>query len=111
MTLGVSRPRNWGVDQQRIALNIALRRAGVAYQVKRSALWFTTATPGEINKPALPFIESYADLTHVRRGCWEARHPFSGRLLATGISVRDVVGKTTEVLFLGRAPIEDRHEA
>lgn len=97
MTLGTARARNWGKDAQLIALGMALKAARVAYQVrpvksviggKRLALWLTPSHNGV----TLPFsFGSCADLVNIRRGRWEARHPFDGRVIATGVSVRDVV--------------------
>jgi len=42
----------------------------------------------------LPFNASVADLVHTMRGRWEARHPFDGRVIARGVSERDVVRAT-----------------
>lgn len=98
MTLGTSRPRSWGKEAQQIALDMALKRARVAYQTRpvervlgesrRYVLWLAPSHNGI----TLPFsFGSCADLVNVRRGRWEARHPFDGRVLATGVSMRDVV--------------------
>lgn len=98
MALGSSRPRSWGKEAQQIALDMALKQARVAYQarpakrvhggLRRFVLWLAPSHNGI----TLPFsFGSCADLVNVRRGRWEARHPFDGRVLATGVSKRDVV--------------------
>jgi len=117
MALGTSRPRNWGKESQAAALSIltkyerkplaAMRRfssrLNVAYSVhpakrapsdslKKSSLWLTPSKDGL----TLPFSDSCADLVNTRRGHWKARHPFSGRVLATGISLRDVIRATIQ---------------
>lgn len=105
MTLGMSRPRNWGKDSQQAALEIALLRRHVAFRTsklrpradgtRRLALWLAPSRDGL----TLPFAETCAELENVRRGLWEARHPFDGRLLAKGISERDVIRATIEAVW------------
>lgn len=104
MALGSSRPRNWGVDAQQAALSVALARLGLSCYVqpvkhagaeKRLSLWVAPA-----RRPrSMPFTESCCVLVNVRRGRWEAQHNFDGRVLATGISERDVVRAVIEALF------------
>jgi len=77
------------------ALAITLKRAQVAYQIKDGKLWITPSN-GVIQ--SLPFTGSCADLVHVERGRWEAHHPWDGRLLASGVSQRDVVAKTIRAI-------------
>ena len=99
MTLGTSRPRNWGKESQQIALDMLIKRRRVAYRTQSAGdhltLWLTPSHGGI----TLPYTESVADLVNVRRGRWEARHPFDGRLLATGISLRDVVRATIQEVW------------
>lgn len=105
MALGMSRARNWGVDQQRIALSLAVARKGVAYRVtpcrtahgelRRCVLWLTPSKGGI----TLPFVESTAVLCNIRHGRWEARAEFDGRVLAKGISERDVIRATIEAVW------------
>lgn len=103
MALGTRHVRNWGREAQQIALDLLLRREGVAYRLQplkrfarqRFALFLAPSRGGI----TLPFTESVADLVHVRRGRWEAWHPMDGRVLASGISVRDVVRATIKVVW------------
>lgn len=104
MALGTNKTRNWGKDAQLAALNLALCSRKVAYRtlpVKshdgliRKALWLTPSAKGV----TLPFIESVADLVNIDRGRWEAHHPFDGRLLAIGVSERDVIRATIEKVW------------
>jgi hypothetical protein len=94
MALGTNRTRNWGRDAQEIALSIAMRKYRVGYEI-RHGLLFLAGSNGRIT---LPFNQSCASLVHVRRGRWEAHHPFDGRLLASGISERDVVRATIQAV-------------
>lgn len=103
MALGTNRTRNWGKEAQECALALLLKRARVAYKVASAG---TGARLREVlflapshNGVTLPFIDAPAELFHVRRGRWEARHPFDGRVLATGISLRDVVRATIQVVW------------
>ncbi len=103
MGIGVKRTRNWGKDAQEVSLALILESRNVAYktafagtgQRRREVLFLT----GSKNGVALPFLDGVADLIHVRRGRWEARHPFDGRLLATGISHRDVIRATIQAIW------------
>lgn len=101
MALGTNRTRNWGKDAQQVALFLVLDRNHVAYRVtpvklpvghqekgKRLALWLTPSRNGV----TLPYYQgTCAELVNVRRGRWHARHPFDGRVIAEGVSLRDVV--------------------
>lgn len=89
-----------------MALACLLAREHVAYQVrpittpegskKRLSLWLTASRNGV----TLPFCHgSCADLVNTRRGRWEAKHPFDGRTLATGCSLRDVVRTTIQAVW------------
>ena len=105
MALGNGRPRNWGKDFQQIALTSILKKRNVAYQTrpvrtsrkeKMLDLWLTPSRNGL----TLPFyLGSCATLTNTRRGRWEATHPVDGRILATGISLRDVVRATIQEVW------------
>lgn len=101
MALGTNRTRNWGKDTQMAALSLLLHSRKVAYKTQEvesrdglphKSLWLAPSAKGV----TLPFIESAADLVNTVRGRWEARHPFDGRLLASGISERDVIRATIE---------------
>lgn len=102
MSLGNSRPRNWGREAQLAGLAIAMKRGRVAYQIRqegrgacrRPVLYLAPSHAGI----TLPFTDSVADLVHVARGKWEALHRFDGRVLARGVSVADVVRATIESL-------------
>lgn len=98
MTLGLSRPRNYGREVQQSRLAIAMARGKVAYQVRSRRRVKTLHLAGTDGQHTLPF-ESIAVLTNTRRGHWEARHIFDDRLLATGISEIGVVAKTIESVW------------
>ena len=89
MSLGMPGARNWGKDAQQVALSIALEANRVAYLISGDKLMLA----GSANGTTLPF-ETVATLANTRRGRWESRHPFDDRLLATGVSQRDVVRAT-----------------
>lgn len=99
MTLGTSRPRNWGREAQECALSLMLSRRRVAYQVKPRGrlleLWLTPSHGGV----TLPFMETVASLVNVRRGLWRAEHPVDGRVLASGISKRDVIRAAIQIIW------------
>lgn len=104
MTLGTSRPRNWGKDSQMVALALVLKCKRVAFDLRttraldgrrRQALWLTPSHNGV----TLPFVQSFADIVHVKRGVWTATHPWDGRVLARGVSERDVVRATIEAIW------------
>ena len=95
MSLGTNRTRNWGKEDQSVALAMALRRRSAAFQVRSAFLYFATSRDGV----TLPFNQSCACLQNVKRGRWEAYHLWDGRLLATGISERDVIRSTLENLW------------
>jgi len=105
MTLGTNHPRNHGREAQQITLNMLLRNRKVAYKVEpagycsgkaRKTLWLT---PCNWKGVILPFTNSVADLINIERGKWEARHPFDGRVLASGISETDVVRAAIEKIW------------
>ncbi len=89
MSLGMPRTRNWGKDAQQVALAIALEKNRVAYKIRGDKLMLAASANGI----TLPF-DAVATLINTRRGRWEARHLFSDRLLATGVSQRDVIRAT-----------------
>lgn len=106
MALGTSRTRNWGKETQEAALACLLERVHVAYQVrpvkqpagtaKTLSLWLTPSRDGL----TLPYCQgTCANLVNTRRGHWEAHHPFDGRVLAKGISLRDVVRATIQAVW------------
>lgn len=95
MALGTSRPRNWGKESQQIALEILMKRRNVAFKVVKGVLFLTPSKNGI----SLPFIESVASMVNTRRGRWESRHPFDDRVLATGVSERDVIRKTIQAVW------------
>ena len=104
MTLGTSRPRNWGKEAQLAKLAMIMRSRNVTYSTKplrpsptmqrRIQLLLAPAKDGLV----LDF-NSVAELTNVRRGHWEARAITNDSLIASGISERDVIAKTIEVLW------------
>lgn len=99
MALGTNRTRNWGREAQEIALALLLKHRRVAYQVKpRGTLLELWLTPSH-NGLTLPFTETVASLVNVRRGLWHAESPFDGRVLAKGISQRDVVRATIQTVW------------
>lgn len=98
MTLGLSRPRNYGREAQQSRLAIAMQRGRVAYQVRCRRGVKTLSLAGSDGTYTLPF-EGVAELANTRRGHWEARHVFDGRLLASGISETDVIARTIEVAW------------
>lgn len=105
MTLGTPRPRNWGKEAQQIALDMLLKQRKVTYALRdvkspgggltHKSLWLAASA----NAITLPFTESCAELVNTRRGRWEARHPFDGRVLARGVSERDVVRSVIEAIW------------
>jgi hypothetical protein len=102
MSLGSSRPRNWGREAQASALALTILRGRVAYQIRqegrgacrRPVLYLAPSHDGV----TLPFTDSVADLVHVTRGRWEAHHRVDGRTLARGVSITDVVRATIEAI-------------
>ena len=94
MALGTSHTRNWGKDAQGAMLAVVMRDKQVAYRVRGNMLYLAGSN-GEIT---LPF-SSVAMLENVSRGRWEAYHPFDGRLLAKGISQRDVIRATIQKVW------------
>lgn len=99
MTLGVSRPRNYGKELQQALLAIACLRGKVAYKVQTRHGRMELRLAPSAGGLTLPFNYSVATLLHPRRGRWEARHPFDDRLLATGISQRDVIRATINAVW------------
>lgn len=99
MSLGTPRPRNWGKDEQKIALALLLERNKVAYRIRNSELGPTLWLAASANGTTLPFIDCCANLVHARRLRWEARHPFDDRLLAVGCSKLDVVRATIQAAW------------
>ena len=94
MALGTSHTRNWGKDAQGAMLTVVMRDRQVTYRVRGNVLYLAGSN-GEIT---LPF-SSVAMLENVQRGRWEAYHPFDGRLLAKGISRRDVIRATIQKVW------------
>lgn len=94
MALGTNHTRNWGKDAQGAMLTVIMRDRQVAYRVRGNVLYLAGSN-GEIT---LPF-SSVAMLENVQRGRWEAYHPFDGRLLAKGISRRDVIRATIQKVW------------
>lgn len=92
--LGTSRPRNYGLEDQQIALAITLKQHSVAYDVRGGDLWLA----GHRGEITLPF-EHVASLANVSRGRWEARSLWDGRVLAEGVSQRDVVRATIQEVW------------
>lgn len=92
MALGTTRTLNWGKEDQQSALNMAMRRNRIAFQIRKGFL-FLAASNGKIT---LPFNTSCAQLIHVQRRRWESLSPWNGQLIASGISERDVVRATIE---------------
>jgi len=95
MALGNSRPRNWGKEAQEGALRLACLRGKVAYQVRKDALFLAASANGL----TLPFVESVAMLENDRRGHWVARNLFDDRVIATGVSQRDVIRATIDAVW------------
>lgn len=75
-------------------LEMVMRDRQVAYRVRGNILYLA----GSNEEITLPF-SSVAMLENVSRGRWEAYHPFDGRLLATGISRRDVIRATIQKVW------------
>jgi hypothetical protein len=101
MALGNARARNGGREWQASFLAIELRRNDLAYKVTntrradRKLLWLTGSN-GELT---LPFVQSYCYLEHVQRGRWQAVSEVDGRIMATGCSLIDVIGKTIRATY------------
>lgn len=105
MSLGNSRPRSYGVEQQLAMLALTLRHRKLTYRTTKAnpqqgehqalELW-VTGSNGDIT---LPFTGTCARLARRGRGKWIATHPWDGRQLACGISERDVVCKTVQALY------------
>lgn len=99
MASGSNRPRNWSKEDQQRALELVMKTKRVAYKVvehraadgqRLRALWLAASHNGV----TMPYAESTADLVNVSRGEWEARHPFTGVVLAKGVSMIDVIRAT-----------------
>ena len=101
MGVGLVRARNWGKDDQAVALALALEQKGVAFMVTNTKrdrclrLWLAASRGGL----TLPFTECFAEFFNVRRGRWESRHVFDDRLLATGVSKRDVIRASIQAVW------------
>jgi hypothetical protein len=104
MTLGLSRPRNGGIEWQNSFLAIELHRHQLAYRItpgtgihkaQRKLLWLTGSN-GELT---LPFVQSYCILEHIERGRWHAVSEWDGRVMAHGCSITDVVGKVIRATY------------
>lgn len=107
MALGTNRTRNWGKEAQQTALALTLASKRVAYQLTvprtrrapnagvRKELWLAASAHGI----TLPFTHTVASLVNVRRGLWHAESIYDGRLLATGVSERDVIRTTIEKVW------------
>lgn len=76
MTLGLSRPRNYGREVQASRLAIAMQRGRVAFKTGSRCGVKTLFLAGSDGKFTLPF-DGVAELTNTRRGHWEARHVFN----------------------------------
>lgn len=98
MALGLSRPRNYGRDVQQSRLAIAMQCGNVTYRVQCRRGVKMLYLAGKAGCHILPF-EGVAELANTRRGHWEARHVFDGRVLATGLSETDVIAKTIEAVW------------
>ena len=94
MALGTNYARNWGRDAQAAALQVVMMDRQVAYRVRGNMLYLA----GSNEEITLPFC-SVAMLENVRRGRWEAHHPVSGRILASGVSRRDVIRATIQAVW------------
>ena len=94
MALGTNHARNWGRDAQGAALQVIMMDRQVAYRVRGNMLYLA----GSNEEITLPF-SSVAMLENVSRGRWESHHPFDGRLLATGVSRRDVIRATIQKVW------------
>ncbi len=102
MSLGSSRPRNWGREAQASALALVMKARNVVFEIRtegkgswRHKVLYLAASKGGTT---LPFT-SVATLANVKRGQRQARHHYDGRLLATGVSLRDVVRATIEAAW------------
>lgn len=103
MALGLARVRNWGREAQEGALALVLARSRLAYRVRpagrgraRRERLFLAAS---FNGVTLPFTEAVADLGHKGRGRWEAQSLWDARVLATGVSRRDVIRATIQTVW------------
>ena len=94
MSLGTNHARNWGRDAQEAMLALVMHDRQVAYRVRGNLLYLA----GSNDEITLPF-SSVAMLENTTRGRWESRHVFDGRLLATGISRRDVIRATIQAVW------------
>lgn len=90
MALGTNRARNYGKDDQVSTLAAVMRHFNVCYEIRKGRLFLA----GVRGNTALPLHEACASLVNVSRGQWEARHLFDDRVLAKGISERDVIART-----------------
>lgn len=94
MTLGNSKPRNWGKDSQNAAINLLLAERKVVFRVKKDVLYL--APSDGIN--TLDY-RSVATLVNVRRGRWESYNVFDGVVIADGCSRLDCIRKTINILW------------
>jgi hypothetical protein len=95
MSLGNSRPRNWGKEQQEIALRMAMAHHKVAYQLRQGYLYL--ANTDGVN--TLPFNTSFATISHISRGKWESFNVQDGKRIATGCSLTDLLGRTIHAVL------------
>jgi hypothetical protein len=94
MGIAVKNVRNWGKEQQFIALSLLLEQKRLAFKVYKGRLFIS----GSYKGLTLPFVESIADLHNPRRGFWESTHPIDGSRLSTGGSLLDVVRSTIQIV-------------
>lgn len=95
MALGSNYTRNWGKEAQEAALRLIMKRRAVAYEVRNGLLFLAPSRNGT----TLPFNTSVASLVNVRRGQWEAQSLWDGRVIARGVSERDVIRATIATVW------------
>ena len=92
MTLGTSRPRNGGIDQQAGMLAVACLRGKVCFRVRqRHGTRHVELAVSRDGDTPLSAYERRGELVHVRRNVWEVRSYLSGRALARASTERNVI--------------------
>lgn len=99
MTLGTSRPRNWGIEAQSAALGLLMSQRNVGYNVRtiKNGRTFLQLYKQRDNMK-LP-VEWECELENVGRGRWISTSSNDGAEIAQGCSQRDVIRATIQKVW------------
>ena len=92
MTLGTSRPRNGGIDQQVGMLLVTCLRSKVCHRIRqRFGVRHIELAISHDGETPLSTYERRAEIVHVRRNVWEVRSYEDGRALSRGSTERNAI--------------------